>query len=144
MQMRLSLMTCGLALLLAAPWVSADNSTKVPGYTIHHNALTTDSLPPAVASSYQIRRSKNRALLNVSIIKDSGEAVSAEVKATARNLMGQIRDIPVREIREGEAIYYIGDFLVANRENLTFDLKVQPAGSSEQYQASLTQEFYTD
>jgi len=136
-------------LLLLLPFsASAENSTKIPGYTIHHNALTTDMLSPAVAQSYGIRRSKGRAMLNISIIQDvpgtTGKAVTAEVKAVARNLIGQNRDIPLREIREGNAIYYIGDFQVGHREHLTFLLDVTPAGESRAFQAKLEHEFYTN
>jgi hypothetical protein len=148
MHQRLSVLLCGLAILLLTTAAGAENSTKVPGYTIHHNALTTDSLSADVASTYDIRRSKNRAMLNVSVIKDvpgtTGEPVAAEVKAVARNLIGQTRDIPLREIREGAAVYYIGDFLVSHRDNLTFELSVQPADSDQAYTARLTQEFFTD
>ena len=135
------------ALLLAPLSVLAENSTKVPGYTIHHNVLTTDVLTPTVARTYQIRRSKNRAMLNVSVVRDvpgtTGQSVSADVQAVAINLMGQRQQLPMREIREGDAVYYISDFLVANRERLNFDLAVKPEGSNEVFAAKLSEEFFT-
>ena len=113
----------GALLLLALPLtVAAENATHTGGYTIHHNALTTDNLPVQVATAYGIQRSKNRALLNVSVIRDEpgmlGTPVHAEIKAVARNLFGQIRPIEMREVVEDRAIYYIADFPVANREAL--------------------------
>ena len=138
----------GLCLLFGATGSMAENSTSIPGYTIHHNVLTTDILAPQVANAYDIRRSKNRALLNVSVIKNVPDGpdkpVQADVKATAHNLIGQGREIPMREIREGEAVYYIGDFLVSNREQLRFELQVTPEGEHTAHTASLTQEFHTD
>ena len=78
---------CSLALLLPS-LASAENSTHTGGYTIHHNAITTDSLPAQVASSYGIQRSKSRALLNVSVIHDElgtmGKPVRAEIRAVAK------------------------------------------------------------
>ncbi|MEJ2575908.1 MAG: DUF4426 domain-containing protein [Gammaproteobacteria bacterium] len=139
--------SAALGLLLLSAAATADNSTKVPGYTIHHNVFTTDALSPEVANAYDIRRSSNRAMLNVSVIRDvpgsTGKAVPARVTAVATNLMGQQRDVPLREVREGEAIYYIGDFLVGHREVLDFDLSVAPAGDNQAYSAHLTQEFFT-
>jgi hypothetical protein len=87
-------------------------------------------------------------MLNVSVIKDApdnaqGQAVTAKVKAVAKNLLGQERQVPMREVREGTAVYYIGDFLVADRETLNFELSVQPDGSSQTYKASLSREFFT-
>jgi len=135
-------------LLVAAQGTVAENSTAVGGYVIHHNALSTDNLSPQVASAYNIRRSKERAMLNISVIRGEqgklGQPVAAQVKATARNLIGQQRDIPLREIREGGAIYYIGDFAVANKEKLDFFLEVTPVGENTPLKARMAQEFYTD
>jgi hypothetical protein len=137
-----------LALLLSTPAALAENSTAAGAYVIHHNALTTDNLSPEVASAYDIRRSKERAMLNVSVIRGEpgklGQPVAAKVKATARNIIGQQRDISMREIREGSAIYYIGDFPVVHKEKLDFFLEVTPAGETQPVKARLRQQFYTD
>lgn len=137
-----------LALALCAPALLAENSTAVSGYVIHHNALTTDNLTPEVASAYGIRRSKERAMLNVSVIRGApgkmGQPVAAKVTATARNIIGQQRDIPLREIREGNAIYYIGDFPVADKEQLDFFLQVTPEGEGQSFNTRMSQQFYTD
>jgi hypothetical protein len=138
----------GLLIAGAALVSHAENATEIPGYTIHHNALTTDSLPPQIAKSYDIQRSKSRGMLNISVIQNkagtTGHAVKAKVKATATNLTGQSRTIELREIQEGEAIYYIGDFRVANQETLNFQIEVIPSGTNKAYTATLSQQFYTD
>ena len=81
-------------------------------YAIHFNAISTDQLPPDVARTYNIVRSKNRAMLNISVIKDvegtPGVSVSGDVSATAANLTGQLKNLTLRRIKGGEAIYYIG------------------------------------
>jgi len=145
--MRVSIaLLCGL--LLWAPGAFAENSTKVNGYTIHHNALTTDALSPDVASAYGIQRSHNRGMVNISIIKDregsTGTPVSGQVRLQARNLIGQTREIPLREIREQDAVYYIADFLVADRERLVFSIEAQPRGEAYPLKARFEQEFFTN
>jgi hypothetical protein len=136
------------ALLLVSTAASAENSTVVGGYVIHHNAFTTDTLSPQIANAYGIRRSKERAMLNVSVIRGKpgmvGQPVEAKIKVTARNLIGQERQIAMREIREGDAIYYIGDFPVVNREKLDFFLEVTPSGEHQPLKARLSEQFYTD
>jgi hypothetical protein len=125
----------------------AENATKIPGYTIHHNAITTDQLTPDVARSYGIQRSRNRGLLNVSVIKDvpgtTGTAATATVKATSRNLQGLIRELPMREVRDGTAVYYLGEFPVEHQETLSFTVQVRPQGETTSYTAELSQEFFT-
>ena len=126
----------------------AENATRADGYTVHHNALTTDTLSPKVASAYQIQRSKQRGMVNISIIKDAkdsmGTAVTGDLKLSSRNLIGQKRDIPLREIRQGKSVYYIADFPVGHRERLVFELEATPQGSNYPIEASFQQEFYTD
>ena len=136
----------GLMLLLPLS-VLAENSTRTGGYTIHHNAITTESLPVQVATAYGIQRSKSRALLNVSVVRDEpgsmGTPVHAQIRAVARTLYGQIRPIELREIVEDQAIYYLADFPVAHREILLFEFEALPAGGRYPLRANMRQEFFT-
>jgi hypothetical protein len=138
----------GLGLCVFGAAALAENATHVPGYTIHHNAFTTDSLAPQVAKAYDITRSKSRGMLNVSVIKDVpgaiGKPVEANITVRASNLSGQVKDINLREVQEGDAVYYIGDFHVTNEETLNFNIDVQPKGSNAHYVAKLSHQFYTD
>ena len=72
-----------LLFMLVTSVASAENSTKDNGYTIHHNAITTDMLTPEIAREYGLIRSRNRAMLNVSVIKQvpgtTGQPVSARL-----------------------------------------------------------------
>lgn len=136
-----------LLVAVAAPAALAENSTHADGYTIHHNAFLTSDLSPDMANRYGIRRSNNRGMINISIIKDvpgtTGKAVTAKVKVTARNLRGQVRNIPVREVKEENAVYYLGDFLVENQEQVTFNIEVIPEGTHKPLYATLKQQFFT-
>lgn len=136
------------ALLLGGGGVFAETSTTVEGYTIHHNALTTDMLEPQIATAYGIQRSKNRGMLNVSVIKEvpgtTGQSVQATVRTQARSLSGQRWDLPMREIKDGDAFYYIADFLVQNQESLDFDIAVTPPGAAKPLSAHMSHQFFTD
>ncbi len=133
--------------LISLP-VLAENSTSIPGYTIHHNAIPSASLDPAIAKQYGIQRSKYRGMLNVSVIKTvpgtTGKSVPAVVLAKATNLRGQLISIAMRQVLEAEAIYYIGEFRIADQETLNFDLQVQPQGETRFYDAKLSQQFFID
>ncbi len=135
-----------LCLISLSAW--AENSTAIPGYTIHHNAISSASLDPTIARQYSIQRSKYRGMLNISVIKEkpgtTGEPVRAVVLAKATNIRGQMITIPMRQVTEGEAVYYIGEFRIADQETLNFELQVQPQGTSRFYNAKLTQQFFID
>ena len=114
-------------------------------HVIHFSAQSTDQLPPDVARAYNIVRSKNRAMLNVSVLEDATDkAVSAEVTVKTVNLTGQLKNVTRRKIEEGEAIYYIGETPVANQETLIFDISVRPEGVAEASDVRFKRQFYTD
>jgi len=135
-----------LSLLLGNAW--AENSTHIPGYTIHHNAIPSATLDPAIARQYHIQRSKYRGMLNVSVIKEvpgtTGKAVNANVLARATNIRGQLISIPMRRVQEQDAIYYIGEFRINDQETLNFEIKVKPEGETHFYTAKLSQQFFID
>ena len=127
---------------------AGETSHDIGDHTVHFSAQTTDQLPPEVARTYNIVRSKNRAMLNVSVIRDAdGVPVTADVSVKTVNLTGQLKNISMREVKEpGDivAIYYIGDTTVANRETLVFDIDVKPDGVEEVSRVRFKREFYTD
>lgn len=137
-----------LALLGLTQRGLAETETKISGYTIHHNAMTTDSLTPEVAQLYNIQRSKTRGLLTISVLKDQPEAtgmpVRAKVTALAANLSSQLKTITLNEVIEGVAVYYIGTFRISNEETLRFQLEVTPEGTDQPLKASFAQQFFVD
>ena len=117
-------------------------------YELHFNAISTDQLQPEIARAYNIARSKNRAMLNVSILKSNGSLtgspISGEVNITVTNLTGQSKDLTVKQIRDGEAIYYVGDVAIANAETLVFDIKALPEGESKELTVRFVRQFYSN
>jgi len=127
---------------------AAATSAEIGDYVVHFNAQSTDQLSPEVARAYNIVRSKNRAMLNVSIIRKSDNApVVAAVTVKASNLTGQLKNVTMRRIEEpGDtaAIYYVGETAVANLETLIFDIGVIPEGENELSEVRFTRQFYVD
>ncbi len=127
-------------------------SADIGNHIVHFSAQSTDQLPPTVAREYNIVRSKNRAMLNVSVIsKADSKPVSAEVTVNTVNLTGQLKNITMREIKEGRedqgdivAIYYIGDTTVANREVLVFDISIKPEGEESISEVRFQRQFFSD
>jgi hypothetical protein len=128
---------------------SAQQAQQFDDYTVHYNALSASLISPEVAKAYGIRRSDSRALINVSVLKNSENqlpvAVKATVSATGRNLTGQTRKVEMREINEGgDAIYYIGELSVRNMETFDFSITVTPEGQSKPFNVKFRQQFYTE
>tara|TARA_R110002096_G_scaffold154_30_gene1029 strand:- start:23785 stop:24267 length:483 start_codon:yes stop_codon:yes gene_type:complete len=123
-------------------------SADIGNHVVHFSAQTTDQLPPAIAREYNILRSKNRAMLNVSVLRSSdNKPVTADVTVNTVNLTGQLKNVTMRKIEEpGDvvAIYYIGDTTIANREVLNFDISVRPDGVEDVSRVRFQRQFYSD
>lgn len=117
-------------------------------HVVHFTAQPTTMLAAEVAQAFGIRRGGNRAMLNIAVLHMAdgalGRPVAAAVAADATNLLGQVKNVRVRELRDGDAIYYIGEVRVANEEIVAFNISVRPEGVDAPYQLKFRQQFYTD
>jgi len=117
-------------------------------YVLYFNALNTDQLTPEIAREYGIVRSKSRALLNVSIHRKLAngqtEAVTGAVSASAVNLTGQLENMTLREIREDQAIYYVGELAVTNSEVLIFTIDATPSNDPSRFTVRFKKQFFVD
>lgn len=124
---------------------AAASSADIGDYVVHFSAQSTDHLPPEVARAYGIVRSQNRAMLNVSVLEEStSTAVTADVTVRTVNLAGQLKNVTMRKVQEQEAIYYIGETGIANRETLIFNISITPEGATDASEVKFTREFYTN
>ena len=131
----------GWLFLAIAGMAHAENSITRGDVVVHYNAVPSVTLAPQVARQYAITRSANRALVNIAVLKQD-VAVAAKVSGSATNLTGQRQELAVREVREGDALYYLAEPRIADRETLDFDLLVTPAGSNDAIVVKFRQEFF--
>lgn len=118
-------------------------------YAVHYRALRTIELRPEVATEYGIRRADNRAMLTVSVIRQheeglAGQPVQAQLDVRSSNMLGQVRNLQMREIIDGEAVYYIAELPVVDEEIITFDVQALPQGTSERLVLRFRQQFFLD
>ncbi len=138
------LMIAALALMDAR----AQQAEQFGDFSIHYNTLNTNLLDPQTASAYDIQRSGTRALLNIAVLRSDDEGdipVTARINVTAVNLASQRRDIEMREVRDQDAIYYIGTFRFRQEETLNFRISVSPEGHARApHEFTFRQQFYAD
>ena len=117
-------------------------------YTVHFNAFRSDSLTPEIAKAYQLTRRNNRMVVNITVRKRGidGKTSPSKAKVTgfASNLTGQVKNLEFKEIHEGDAVYYLAQAQVSNRETLKFDIKATPEGESITAKVKFTQQFFTE
>jgi len=124
----LSLFPLAIFLLSSSLVNSAEHTFE--NYTVHYSLLNSSFIQPEIATQYGIKRSKNIALLNISVLRketsDKDTPVISNIFGHGKNLLGQLKELSFKEIKEVNAIYYIATFPINNGERLSFDLQVQP------------------
>ncbi|MDY7219762.1 DUF4426 domain-containing protein [Denitrificimonas sp. JX-1] len=90
---------------------------------VHYNIFSSTFLQPETARAVGLNRSKNQAVLNISMVK-SGQGEKGSVTGGYKNLLGQDNELTFTEIDEGDAVYYLAQFTISSREVLIFDLQI--------------------
>jgi hypothetical protein len=132
-----------IALSTVMPAASAQQMTRFGDVDVHYVVFNTQFLTPEIAHRYGITRGRDWALLNVSVIGRDGVPQSAAVAASYVNLLGQRVAIPLTEIQEAEAIYYIGAFRYTDQDTLRFHVGVRTSGGSD-HSVSFQQRMYVE
>ncbi|QIA62391.1 DUF4426 domain-containing protein [Vibrio astriarenae] len=132
------------ALICSPSWAGQYQTFK--NVEVHYSAFNSTFLAPKVARSYNLKRNGYSALLNISVL-DSGSlgkpATTAKLSGSARNLIGNTKKLTFREVKEGDAIYYLAEFSITNEETLTFNIDVN-AGNKGTGKLTFTQKFYVE
>ncbi|MGH8213709.1 MAG: DUF4426 domain-containing protein [Rhodanobacteraceae bacterium] len=120
-------------LLLCVPRAAAaGQSERFGNYVVYYSALSTDMLTPDVARAYGLVRSSHQGLINIAIKRAAtdgdGTSVTGVVRGSAVNLSGQRVPVEFHEVRDGEAIYYLGTFPISGSDTIRFELAVAPQG----------------
>ena len=135
---RLFLMFFSLCLALPA---LAERKYSFDDLDVHYSAFNSSFLQPQIAEAAGLTRGKNQGVLNIAVLR-KGVSTTATVSGQVRNLMGQISNLSFRQVREGEAIYYLAQFPFSE-ETLTFTINVQSAGGPRN-SFTFNQEFFAE
>ena len=128
--MKTILLAAALACLLIGK-VAAEQSQSFGGWDVHYVVIPSTFLQPQIAAQYGITRAKDRALVNVSVIGQAGDATRCKVAGSASNLLGQRLELEFREVTEGDAVYYLAELKHDNEEVLRFRITARVPGERE-------------
>lgn len=125
----------GLVIVLFSLSAMAEQKQVFGDTEVHYMILNSKELNANVAESYGIQRSSKLGFLMVSVLdaqasNDVPVAIPALIKARVVNLIGQVNNIELEEIREQGGLYYVGTFSFYNEDIYRFEFDVKT--SSEQ------------
>jgi len=121
-----------LLLVVGSHHTMAEQKKTLGNWDVHYIAFGTTFLTPEIARANGIVRSKSNALINISVLdKTSQEAQSVEITGSARNLLGNNKKLAFKEVKEGDAIYYLAVLSHDDKETYRFNIDIKQGNNSQ-------------
>ncbi|MEO7148656.1 MAG: DUF4426 domain-containing protein [Rhodanobacteraceae bacterium] len=146
--LRIAFASAALVALTTLPRAAAAGQSQRYGrYVVYYSAISTDLLTPEVANAYGYQRSSHKGLVNIAIKRDAGNgiehAIAGRVGGSAVNLSGQRVPVDFQEVKEDDAIYYLGTFPISGSDTVRFDLTIAPSGDTP-HKLVFSRDYVTD
>jgi hypothetical protein len=123
-------------------------SQEFGDYRVHFNVFNSTDIPAAVARQFSLVRGKDRALVNISLVKTENGITSlglpAQVSGVTRNLMQQKQDLKFIEVKEADVTYYLAPFVFNNEDFLYFDIQVKASPNAAPMKVQFNRTLYKD
>lgn len=144
----LATLLSAILFLSLSSFARAEQFVQDDQYVVHYSAFNSTLLTPEVAKAYDLMRSRQRAVMNVSVQRKmpdgSSKAVTSQLEGYTGALGGSERPLDFKMVTEGSAIYYLAEFLIGNGEKLNFDIKVKPTPDHAPIKVEFSQDFFTE
>ena len=127
------LTACLGASAMAADIIDSKRQKEFGDITVHYNTFTSSFLQPDTAQAVGVVRSKNKGLINVTVIKGV-TPVAAQVTGTIKDLGGKSEILTFKQINEKGGINYLAPYAVTQREYKTFTINVETGGKAHSFQ----------
>ena len=118
---------------------------KLGSMNIHYMAIGSTFFTPEIAKAYGITRSRYNGLVNISVLdntKTGTPAKTVSISGQAKNNLGQFKNLEFKEVKEGDAIYYLAQITYNHEETIHFNLTINDG--NEQQTLTFSQKFYVD
>ncbi|MCW8832176.1 MAG: DUF4426 domain-containing protein [Colwellia sp.] len=146
--MKMQLLKMLLVLSLSFSFIStanAENMKKLGSMNVHYMAIGSTFFTPEIAKVYGITRSRYNGLINISVLdntKAGNPAKTVTISGQAKNNLGQFKSLEFKEVKEGDAIYYLAQVSYNDEETMHFTLNINDG--KEQQTLKFSQKFYVD
>ncbi|MDD8059369.1 DUF4426 domain-containing protein [Shewanella sp. ER-Te-42B-Light] len=117
-----------MSLLSVIGVAHAEQKQQVGNFDIHYMALNSTFITPQIAKTYGIERSGYNGLVNITVLNTQlpgNPAVAVEISGVANNLIDARMTLDFKEIREGNAIYYIAEVPFRDDQEVNFTVAIK-------------------
>lgn len=123
----------GLTLSLSSLCVTAKTEDQGGQYQVlgdwqvHYIAFPSTFLQPTIAKAYGLTRDENKAVINISVLKnrEGTPAQQVQISGNAKNLLGNGPELTFKEVLEGEAIYYLAELDFYDEDVYRFTITIR-------------------
>lgn len=126
----------------------AEQFKEFEDHVVHYVAFNSMSVSKKVLNSYGFQRAPNRVLINVSVQRKDKKpdewGIAADVTGSATNLNDQRQTLKFKQIKEGNAIYYLASIRVANQEQFRFNIDIAPSDKKQTLSIKFEEKFFVD
>lgn len=132
--------------ILMSSVAAAGQFKTIKDAEVHYVVFNSTFVTPKVARSYGLKRNEHIATVNVSVLDRSSAgkpAMEVSIKGVAKNLIGQTKTLEFKQIKEGDAIYYLAQFPIVNEEMYKFTIDID-AGNKGRGPVSFSQKLYVE
>jgi hypothetical protein len=127
----------------AAPVAQAEQKRTLGSWDVHYIAINSTFLTPQVAQQYAIVRSRYNALINISVLdREDKSAQSVVLTGQAKNLLGVVKKLSFKQVKEGKSIYYLATLGFSDQEQ--FRISVDISDGNQQKTLKFQHKFYAD
>lgn len=137
------LLAASLVLAFFMNPLQAEQKKVLGPWDVHYIAFDSTIIDAKIAQSYQLQRSKYQAVLNISVLNSTDQkAQQVRISGTATDLTQKQIELSFREVKEGDAIYYLAQVPVHDQKHLKFNLDIWQG--TENQKLEFSQMFYTE
>lgn len=110
----------------------AEQKQQLGDWDVHYILMPTTMLDAEVAKNYQLSRSRNYQLLNISVLHSKNQqAQQVELSGTATNLAGQRQQLNFKPVKEGNALYYLAGVEARSEQKMTIELTIRQGNNTQ-------------
>lgn len=132
--------------ILVSGLTQAGQFKTIKDAEVHYVVFNSTFMTPQIARSYGLKRNEFTATVNVSVLDRASAgkpAMAVRIEGSAKNLIGQTRTLEFKEIKEGDAIYYLAQFPIVNEDTYKFTIDID-AGNKGRGPISFSQKLYVE
>ncbi len=124
----------------------AEQKTVVGNFDIHYMAFGSTFLTPTIAKTYNIKRSQYTGIVNITVLDNrlkNKPSMPVKIEGVAKNILDSHVNLEFKEIREGDAIYYIAEVPYRDDGTIHFDIDINH-GKELHTSVKFKQKFYVE